>query len=487
MNTSLQQSPMTEEEQLLQMSEGYRNLWNADVQAKISRDIEKNRKADASILLPGVPEGTEVSVEQTSHSFIFGAHIFNFNQLGTDERNRKYKELYGTLFNSATIAFYWNPLEPEEGKCRFEGEYRDSAEFWNQCPEPKKQGHWRRPATDPVVDFCESRGIRLHGHTLTWGNHTWQYPRWLLAKLPKEYLVQMLTDIRCGTNIMTKSADEIAAMIPEYVDELNKQLELRIRRIAERYKGRIHSWDVVNESAQDFESGCIIPNSRFCKSSYGFMPGDYPYKSFKVAQEAFPENVKLNINDYHMADSYPALIQSLLERGCKIDIMGAQMHLFNPQACLDIADGKSTVQSPEHVWSIMDCISKANLPIHLSEITITSPGGDQRGQIIQAVIARNLYRLWFSIPKMMGITWWNVVDDCGAPGEPSVSGLFTRDMEPKLSYFALNDLIHKEWKTKTMVKADKEGRIEFRGFRGSYRLQWEGPDGKLHESCMELK
>ena len=61
--------------------------------------------------------------------------------------------------------------------------------------------------------------------------------------------------------------------------------------------------------------------------------------------------------------------------------------------------------------------------LHLSEITITSPGNDTKGQQIQAVIAQNLYRLWFSCKNMMGITWWNIVDDCGAPGEPSVSGL----------------------------------------------------------------
>jgi len=78
---------------------------------------------------------------------------------------------------------------------------------------------------------------------------------------------------------------------------------------------------------------------------------------------------------------------------------------------------------------------------------------------------------------MMGITWWNVVDDCGAPGEPSVSGLFSRDMEPKPAYHILNGLINDEWKTRTTVRAGKDGMVEFRGFRGAYRLSWQGADG----------
>ena len=73
---------------------------------------------------------------------------------------------------------------------------------------------------------------------------------------------------------------------------------------------------------------------------------------------------------------------------------------------------------------------------------------------------------------MMGITWWNVVDDCGAPAEPSVSGIFSRDMQPKPAYFALNDLINNQWRTNTTVRADKDGLVQFRGFRGTYRLTW---------------
>ena len=80
---------------------------------------------------------------------------------------------------------------------------------------------------------------------------------------------------------------------------------------------------------------------------------------------------------------------------------------------------------------------------------------------------------------MMGITWWNVVDDCGAPGEPTISGLFTRDMQPKASYHALNKLINDEWKTRMTVKAANDGSVKFRGFKGKYRASYTDASGKI--------
>ena len=92
-------------------------------------------------------------------------------------------------------------------------------------------------------------------------------------------------------------------------------------------------------------------------------------------------------------------------------------------------------------------------------------------------MTRNLYRLWFSLKPMMGITWWNPVDECGAPKEPSVSGICTRNMEPKPAYHVLNDLINHEWKTDVELAADGKGKIAFRGFPGTYQLSWKAENG----------
>lgn len=476
------------------MSEAYWNIWNPKVQARIDADIDANRKADAVINLGDVPAGTELKIEQVSHDFIFGAHIFNFNQLGTHERNERYKELYGTLFNSASISFYWKTFEMEPGRPRYVSEYWDTEEFWNNCKDPKMQPHWRRPASDEVVDFCEAKGIRLHGHNIIWGNRTWQHPHWIIEKLmtPDEKKVMdtyVSEEINPKNNraiekytdlYKSLTADQVSDALPEYTKTVNALFENRVRDLAKRYGGRVQSWDVVNESSVDFK--IMNPGGRLIKSHYGIMPADYTYKAFQVAQSVFPDQVKLNINDYNMGQGYLDQVKDLTSRGCKIDIMGAQMHLFNPQQCLDIADGKQVPGKavyPDQVWDWTDRLGQAGIPIHLSEITITAPGNDIRGRQIQAIIARNLYRLWFSVKPMMGITWWNVVDDCGAPGEPSVSGLFDRDMKPKASYYALDNLINNEWKTRLSVKAGKKGVVKFRGFKGNYKVSWTDADGNL--------
>ena len=163
------------------------------------------------------------------------------------------------------------------------------------------------------------------------------------------------------------------------------------------------------------------------------------------------------------------------------------MHLFNPGESVNIAAGKGPAHlRPEGIAARFELLSKAEKPIHLSEITITAPDMSPKGQMIQAIIMRNCYRAWFSVERMNGITWWNVVDDCGAPGEPSISGLFTRDMRPKTAYFAMDDMINREWKTKTVAKA-AGGKVSFRGFRGRYRLAWKGKDGKEQVKLVELK
>ena len=152
------------------MSDKYWEIWNPQVQEQIDRDIEANRKADASVKLDGADEKTQVQIEQISHDFIFGAHIFNFNQLGDESLNAKYRSLYGSLFNSATVAFYWEHFEMQQGRPRFAGEFWDSEKYWKNSESPKTEEHWRRPAPDPVIDYCKSQGIRVHGHPLVWGS-----------------------------------------------------------------------------------------------------------------------------------------------------------------------------------------------------------------------------------------------------------------------------------------------------------------------------
>ena len=503
------------------MSDAYWQVWNGDVQAKIDADIERYRKADATVAI-AAPDGVEVTVEQKTHAFFFGAHIFNFNQLGKKEWNDRYKELYGTLFNSATVAFYWRTLEMYPYAPRFEERYEDTEDFWNSCPHPKEQPHWRRPAVDPVISFLRTRGVRIHGHPLVWGNNAWHTPTWLWddfcpesekkalqraagVVIPSRDTTQPICTRDVKNNPYDKrwtnawkmiyerlSEEEIASLVPTYIKALDSFYESRIRLIGERYGSRVDSWDVVNESATDFDhfGRKAVRGKVFDKSWYGPMPADYAYKAFVWSQKYLSKSAWLNINEYNM-DPFFDQVKDLVVNGARIDVVGSQMHLFNPAESVNISRGEFSESAhrkthPDGIRKVFDVLSQAKLPIHLSEITITAPDNSKRGQMVQAIIMRNLYRAWFAVEKMNGITWWNVVDDCGAPGEPSISGLFTRDLRPKTVYYAMKDLIHREWKTHLTVKA-KGGKVSFRGFKGCYNLEWKNPDGTSGFKSIEVK
>jgi len=486
------------------MSQKYWDVWNDAVQKKIDADIEANRKADACVKVGEIKEGGEVAVEQISHDFIFGAHFFNFDQLGDPALDAKYKALYGTLFNSATVSFYWSKFEMQPNRPRFKTEYWDSQEYWGASKSPKLEKHWRRPAPEKVVEWCKSMGIRVHGHPLIWDSRAWQHPVWLFDECltdpaekekMKEYILEPMIDGSKGTKekyskkFWEADPKTLSAEFPVFAANLKKAFAKRIVEIAKFYGGKIDSWDVVNESAKAYSSGRFdeAKGAALMKTGFGFMPADFVYDAFKTAQANFPDSVKLNINDYHMGDFYRNQINELTSRGCKIDIVGSQMHMFDPKTTLEISQGKIPQKvSPEGVWSIMKTIDVGK-PIHLSEITITAAGGDEKGRMMQAIILRNCYRLWFSIKPMMGITWWNVVDDCGAYGEPSFSGLFTRGMNPKPAYYAMNELINGEWRTNLSAKPDADGNVKFRGFKGRYRLSWIDKNGNEQFKIVHVK
>ena len=503
------------------VSEKYWAIWNDDEQRKIDADIEANRKADAAFEVDA-PVGTEVMVEQTDSSFRFGAHIFNFNQLGKTEYNDAYKASYGEggIFNQATVAFYWINFEPTPGHLRAHGMYEDSERYWNALTfdEAVHDRYWRRPAPGPVIDFLKSKDVAIHGHILIWGSAKpyWIYD-WYCPENEKRAFDALgiprhstfLRRARAGAegnygfakqwkdawDRVYKTTDEaaIAKMAPVFTANMKRIFRKRVQDVAGAFGEAVDSWDVVNESSQDWiryrKSRTGLPVWR---STYGLMPGDYPLHALQDAKDAFPSQARLAINDWRVCDDFLAQVKDLETEGAKIDIVGCQIHLFNTNDCMRLAMGETNmwwIGTPQAVERRLDMMAKTGKPLHVSEITITSPGADERSRQIQAVLVRNLYRKWFSHKATMGITWWNTVDGGGVYGEPLVSGLFTRDMKKKPAYHALDQLINHEWRTEAKVKVRGDGErrlVSFRGFRGRYRLSWTGADGKPVSRLVEL-
>ena len=506
------------------MSEKYWAVWNADEQARIDADIEANRKADGEFAV-NAPAGTEVKVEQVSHDFRFGAHIFNFNQLGKKEWNDAYKASYGEggIFNQATVAFYWTNYEPVPGKLRAFGDYTDTERYWNSlsAEEAMHDANWRRPAPGPVIDFLKTKDVRIHGHILVWGSakpywiYDWYCPEpekraFDRLGIPRHSVQSVRAKAGAEGNFgfakrwktawneayKVSSEKEIGALAPEFSKNMRRIFKKRVDDVAGQFGEVVDSWDVVNESSIDWaryrKSRTGLP---VWASVYGLMPGDYPLHALLDAKEALPARADLCINDYNIREDFLSQVRDLENEGAKIDVVGCQMHIFNTNDCMRLAQGVTKVNwvgTPDVIQQRLDMMAKTGKRLHVSEITITSPGADEKSRQIQAILTRNIYRKWFSHKALMGITWWNTVDGGGVFGEPLVSGLFTRDLQKKPAYLALDELINGEWKTRTSVKAEAFGKgrkasvVRFRGFRGTYRLSWCEADGTRHEKLVEL-
>lgn len=401
------------------ISEEYIRVWDS-LSTTIDSNIERYRKADGEFCIKNVKPGTDILIEQISHEFIFGSNIFLYGQLETPEMNKKYEDTFGTLFNSATLAFFWKKLEIEKGKPRFDAD---------------SPFEYRRPATDPVVDFCESKGIHMKGHPLIYGRRSWGHPEWM-------------------------SEDRKI---------MEKEFEAHIKQVAKRYKGRIHNWDIVNE--------CLDQANR------GIMPDDYTWKCYNWAMKYFPKSVTFNTNECNLRYDitkirrYVEIVRDLTDRGARVDYMGVQMHIFKPYATRDIGQGKFGIYSPVEFYQKLDVMSEAERPIFVSEVTISVPTDSEDDRMLQRQVAYDYYRLWFSHPKVVGITWWNLVDGGAVAGEPSYSGLYDADMNPKPSYEALDQLINHDWKTKLTVPAQTDGKVKFRGFKGNYKITYIDKNG----------
>ena len=176
-----------------------------------------------------------------------------------------------------------------------------AANFTSVSPENQLKWEWVRPerdtfdfeAADALVDFAESNGLEVRGHTLLWHS---QNPAWLTA--------QEFTDA-----------------------ELRELLRDHIATVVGRYAGQIAQWDVANEIFDD-EAKLRMEENPFI-ARFGI---EIVADAFRWAHEADPDAL-LFLNDYSIeslgakSDAYFELAQDLLADGVPLHGMGFQGHL----------------------------------------------------------------------------------------------------------------------------------------------------------------
>ncbi|MBC3538569.1 endo-1,4-beta-xylanase [Rufibacter sp. H-1] len=157
-----------------------------------------------------------------------------------------------------------------------------------------REGQFNFDLPDQFVKFGEENNMLINGHTLIWHS---QAPRWFFT-------------------------DSLGRDVSREV--LIQRMKTHIHTVVGRYKGRVHTWDVVNEA--------ILDDGTWRKSKfYQIIGKDFIKLAFQFAQEADPK-AELYYNDYSMSmpkkrAGVVEMVKELQQQGVKIDGIGMQGHI----------------------------------------------------------------------------------------------------------------------------------------------------------------
>lgn len=201
-----------------------------------------------------------------------------------------------------------------------------------------EEGKFDFSLADQFVEFGEKNNMQIHGHTLIWHS---QAPRWFF------------TD---------DNGNEVSK------EELTRRMKKHIQTVVGRYKGRVDSWDVVNEAIEDDGS---YRKSKF----YKILGKDFIKLAFQFAHEADPD-AKLYYNDYSMSnprkrDGVVKMVKELKKSGIHLDGIGMQGHVGMSHP--DIAEFEKSIEAFGELGDV--AISELDLSV------LPSPWGDAGAEV----------------------------------------------------------------------------------------------------------
>ncbi len=149
-------------------------------------------------------------------------------------------------------------------------------------------GTYRFEVADKLVEFGKKHNIKINGHTLIWHS---QLPAFVRNMQSRDSVRMFFTD--------------------------------HIQTVAGRYRGKVFSWDVVNEALN--EDG-TLRKTVFLQH----LGEEYVTEAFRLAQQASPDT-ELYYNDYNNEQPAKragciALLKKIQAAGVRIDGVGIQGH-----------------------------------------------------------------------------------------------------------------------------------------------------------------
>lgn len=264
---------------------------------------------------------------------------------------------------------------------------------------------------EKIVAFAEANELRVHGHALIWFKDP---PTWLITKYGD------VDDKEVWKGLMKKY----------------------ISTVVGTYKGRIASWDVVNESVSNANKDNFFRQNEENEDNndiwYEKLGEEYIALAFEYAREADPD-CKLFYNDYGMEwnnfkhDHILELVNGLIEDGVPIDGIGLQTHT---DVARDVA----------HIENAIRDAGATGLLVHVSEMDVDIYTGDATGPTTAELLQLQSDRFaaaanaMLSLPENLryGLTVWGVSDNQSLTAEgDQYSLLFDESYSPKPAYYGI--------------------------------------------------
>jgi len=264
--------------------------------------------------------------------------------------------------------------------------------------------------------------MQVRGHTLVWHNSV---PDWLRKDAAQSNVRQLLID--------------------------------HIRTVVSRYRGRVHSWDVVNEAIFPADGQ---PDGLRKSFWYETIGPDYIELAYRTAREADP-HVKLSYNDYGVEydsdenaarrASILALLERLRQKNVPLDAVGVQSHI---KAGSPNSIGRG-------LTDYIQAIHAMGLEVYLTELDVNEDdiADDDVAHRDQAVAEtyRQFLHIALASPAVKLMLTWGVSDrrtwlndgpthHRKQPNRPQRSLPFDAQYLPTPAYFAVRDCIDRRFK-----------------------------------------
>lgn len=285
------------------------------------------------------------------------------------------------------------------------------------------EGVFNFEQADILVDWAIANGMDVRGHSLVWHEST---PDYFYEGSP---------------------------------EEIRTRLENYITTVVEHFKGRITTWDVVNEvvSADVFTgNGTGVGPDRRSRWYEAVGSADYIDWAFHAARAADPDAL-LFINEYSTDNAIKQpwlleILQRLQDRNVPVDGVGHQFHLYlgadseTLMGAIDAVDNQFMglinhiteldVDFYDDPGSCWDSMTNCNPDI--------GPVAPADKLAVQAQLVRDVYTGLQDRSSVTSVTTWGVTDNESWLNRSPTARynyplLFDRDGEPKPAFWAVVD------------------------------------------------